>query len=273
MKKRIITAAIAIPIALFLLATVRPWPVVIAGLILVAACFQEVAWMFRRPAWVLWPGGLLALYAAFVLIGRPPDWPQTLMYVLAGAFLVGCLGIPLLTLRIGRLPIALAIASLYVASGIIALVYLQQWGALKREDDFFWQNPLLLCLVPIWVGDSAAIFIGKRYGRHQLWKEVSPGKTWEGAIANFLACSLAGVLVAWAIGLDGWIGLGCGIIGGFLGQAGDLIESSIKRSAGVKDSGVLFPGHGGVFDRLDSLIMAAPAIALFLFLASAPPQP
>jgi phosphatidate cytidylyltransferase len=271
LKKRVVTAAIAIPIALFLLATVRPWPVVIAGLVLVAACFQEIAWMFRKPAWVLLPGGLLALYASFIFVSRPPDWLQTLMYVIAGAFLLGCLGIPLLTLKIGQIQIALAIASLYVASGIVALVYLQQWGALKRVDEFFWQNPLLLCLIPIWVGDSAAIFIGKRFGRNLLWKEVSPGKTWEGAIANFLACALAGVLVGLAIDMDAWIGLGCGIIGGSLGQAGDLIESSIKRSAGVKDSGVLFPGHGGVFDRLDSLIMAAPAIALFLFFASAPP--
>lgn len=114
---------------------------------------------------------------------------------------------------------------------------------------------LLSFLALVWVADIAAYFVGRAWGRHKLAPTISPGKTWEGAIG-----AIVGVLLyAWAINLTlnvGWLILLTGI-----SILGDLFESLAKRQAGVKDSGTLLPGHGGVLDRLDSLMAALPLAA------------
>jgi phosphatidate cytidylyltransferase len=125
--------------------------------------------------------------------------------------------------------------------------------------------PLLLtAAIPIWCGDTAAIFVGKAFGKHKLAPSISPNKTWEGAIGNLLACvgaALAlGAIFHYPILLMVLLGLNCGI----LGQAGDLFESWLKRKADVKDSGNILPGHGGLLDRLDSLMATAPLSLLIL---------
>ncbi len=127
---------------------------------------------------------------------------------------------------------------------------------------------VLFLLVLIWVADSAAYFAGRAWGRHKLSPRVSPGKTWEGA-AGALAGSLLAGLALWRLGLSqaaapGVLGLCVLTLGVSIG--GDLWESLLKRQAGLKDSGTLLPGHGGVLDRIDSLIAAAPVFVLGLHL-------
>jgi phosphatidate cytidylyltransferase len=123
---------------------------------------------------------------------------------------------------------------------------------------------LLLCLV-LWVNDAAAMYIGKGWGRHLLAPAISPGKTWEGALGGLLGC-----LVTTAMGshfLLRQLSLPQSLILGFLfscsAQVSDLTESLLKRYSGVKDSGGLIPGHGGLLDRIDSFFLAAP-IAFYL---------
>ena len=125
-------------------------------------------------------------------------------------------------------------------------------------------SPALMALVPVWAGDIAAIFAGRKFGRHPLVPGISPKKTVEGAIANLGAALLAAWLLGRLLGLPQGRSLGAGLAIGVLGQAGDLFESGLKRRAGVKDSGTLLPGHGGVLDRIDSVLFAAPAVALIL---------
>lgn len=113
----------------------------------------------------------------------------------------------------------------------------------------------------VWMGDISGYFVGKAIGRRKLAPKISPGKTVEGALANTLGGVAGGAL---AIGLFlpslGWgHGLLVALICAIIGQLGDLFESLLKRSAGVKDSGTIIPGHGGVLDRVDSLLFAAPA--------------
>ena len=118
--------------------------------------------------------------------------------------------------------------------------------------------PVLVAAIPIWAGDTAAIFAGKAFGKHKLAPSISPNKTWEGSIANLLAAigaaATLGYFLKYPMDKMLLLGVSCGVIG----QLGDLFESYLKRQAGLKDSGNLLPGHGGVFDRLDSLLMTAP---------------
>jgi phosphatidate cytidylyltransferase len=125
---------------------------------------------------------------------------------------------------------------------------------------------VLSLLVLIWVADSAAYFAGRAWGRHKLSPRVSPGKTWEGAAGALAGALLVGLLV-------GRLGLAQAALPGLLGLCllttvvsigGDLWESLLKRQAGLKDSGALLPGHGGVLDRIDSLIAAAPVFVIGL---------
>lgn len=118
----------------------------------------------------------------------------------------------------------------------------------------------------IWLCDSSAFFFGRKFGTHKLFERVSPNKTWEGAIAGFIS-ALAAFIVARAIALP-YMSLTnaivCGCIVGLFGQLGDMVESMLKRDAGVKDSSSIIPGHGGVLDRFDSLIVVSPLIFLYL---------
>lgn len=125
---------------------------------------------------------------------------------------------------------------------------------------------IIAIFAAIWICDSAAYFVGKSMGKHKMSKFVSPNKTWEGAVAGFVFAVAAAVAARYLVlrTLDLRIALGMGIIVGTFGQAGDFVESLFKRDAGVKDSSTIIPGHGGVFDRFDSLLFSAPLIYLLL---------
>jgi phosphatidate cytidylyltransferase len=125
---------------------------------------------------------------------------------------------------------------------------------------------VLVVLPAVWLADSGAYFIGRAFGRHRMSPRLSPKKTWEGYLGGVVVGTVgAGLLAAlwqFAVGPDSGISLASGAVLGFimaaLTPAGDLGESMIKRQAGMKDSGKLFPGHGGAFDRIDSWLWAAP---------------
>ena len=126
---------------------------------------------------------------------------------------------------------------------------------------------LLLALVPTWVGDSTAYLVGSRIGRRRITPRLSPGKTWEGTLAGFAAAAAVALLIAVSAGMTTGPALLVAALVGPVGFAGDLFESAIKRAAGMKDSGSIFPGHGGVLDRIDSLVFVAPAVALIMAIA------
>ncbi|RMH41538.1 MAG: phosphatidate cytidylyltransferase [Deltaproteobacteria bacterium] len=130
---------------------------------------------------------------------------------------------------------------------------------------------ILLILAVPWISDTSAYFAGRALGRHKLYPAVSPGKTVEGGIGGLAgACAAAAVVKAAALGnLLSWIDVAVlGLAGGALCQIGDLIESLLKRSLGVKDSGTIFAGHGGALDRIDAVIVFAPFVYLYLRLAA-----
>lgn len=123
---------------------------------------------------------------------------------------------------------------------------------------------LILLLLVTWGSDSFAFFVGIKFGKHKMWPVVSPKKSWEGSIGGLLG-GLAGGLVTSLLGFvllkDGLI---AGLVGSVFAQIGDFMESAMKRECQVKDSGYILPGHGGILDRVDSLIILAPVLYLTL---------
>jgi phosphatidate cytidylyltransferase len=123
---------------------------------------------------------------------------------------------------------------------------------------------LLGVLVTVWLADSAAYFAGKRFGRHKLAPEISPGKTWEGVAGAMLAATIYGLALCHFLHYTRWLIPGLWLIV-VLSIMGDLFESLLKRHAGVKDSGHLLPGHGGVLDRIDGLIPTLPLVLFYIY--------
>ena len=134
-------------------------------------------------------------------------------------------------------------------------------------------NILMMCIIMVWVNDSFAYMGGSLFGKHKMWPKHSPGKTWEGTAIGVAACVAVGILIgpmfnalpyhqtSWPFWL--LLALVCSIIG----TLGDLVESMLKRSVGLKDSGNIMPGHGGFLDRFDSLLMIIPIATLIAILA------
>ena len=143
------------------------------------------------------------------------------------------------------------------------LVMLPLWLALVSLRNV--DPRLLLGLIAvIWIADTAAYFSGKRFGKHKLAPQISPGKTWEGVIGAWLAVSAYGLLLCLAFGFDYWlIAAMWGIT--VLSIMGDLLESLMKRQADMKDSSNLLPGHGGMLDRIDGLTSSLPLAAFFVY--------
>ena len=146
----------------------------------------------------------------------------------------------------------------------------------KQED-----GPALVLFLMVcdWSGDIAALYIGRAFGKHKLAPTISPGKTWEGAFASILGSLAAAGLVIWigdALTARGnlilhitepiWQTLALAAVLNIAAQLGDLLESAVKRGAGVKDSGTMLPGHGGILDRIDALLVAAPVLWFALLL-------
>ncbi len=109
-----------------------------------------------------------------------------------------------------------------------------------------------------WMSDTGALFTGKAFGRHKLAPNVSPGKTWEGSIGGVLVSVATGAALGWWLHLPMVHALGLAALCAIAGQVGDLCESTLKRDLGVKDFGAVLPGHGGILDRIDSMLFSAP---------------
>ncbi|WP_233555610.1 phosphatidate cytidylyltransferase [Pontibacter oryzae] len=132
------------------------------------------------------------------------------------------------------------------------------------HGEYSWQ-PILGLMLLIWAADTGAYIFGKSFGKHKLFERISPGKTWEGWGGGTLLAVLVGYGMSFSfvdLQLYQWVGMA--VIVAVFGVLGDLTESMLKRSLGVKDSGTLLPGHGGLLDRFDSLLMAIPFIVTFL---------
>src|ERR1700733_12363892 len=183
-------------------------------------------------------------------------------------FLFGSVVLGLLTKRpLHDLLPAIAIGSAALLFIVLPFSYIVRLDELEPVG----RQLVLFTLVLVWAGDMLAYFVGKSLGRVPMAPALSPKKTWEGALGNVLASMIVAVLFARWMQTDVITLVVIAGVANIAGQAGDLIESAYKRGAAVKDSGGLLPGHGGGLDRIDSLILATPAVwILYQWLASRP---
>jgi phosphatidate cytidylyltransferase len=253
---RWLTAAVALPILGFIIGLGPGW-LLLSLVVLVTA------------------GGMLELLALLL--------PETQSWVRISAVAAGLL-VPLATYWKGIIGLGIAtVAVIFVALTVHLLLYAKQKAVLQSLGlmvfaqlyiPFLLSHVLLLFRMPsgrrwifflffvIFAGDTGAYYAGHRWGRHKLWPAVSPGKTVEGAIGGLLSSLAIALLVGKLLLSLGEFGitflLSVGFIIALAGQMGDLMESMIKRVSQVKDASNILPGHGGVLDRLDSLIFAFP---------------
>jgi len=153
----------------------------------------------------------------------------------------------------------------WTLTGVLYLGWLISYlVALRIEAGRDW---LFLALFATFGSDTAAYFVGKAIGRHKMAPSISPGKTWEGAVAGLvgavIVCYLFTLNTPFRLPLSILEAVILGVVVSIFGQLGDLAESVLKRGSGVKDSGVIMPGHGGILDRLDSILFAGIAVYLF----------
>jgi phosphatidate cytidylyltransferase len=264
MKQRILTALILVPVVLFLVFATNPLPVFLLGSLCAFLSFYELGKLCGvKSPWLVPIFATLALMTA-MLIAKDHYHNTTDRFVgWLGSFFVLGVGGLMVVLKNPRPIKFLAPGLLWIGMPIFSLVSLHY--SVEKVQQWY-PNPLLMALIPVWAGDTFAILFGKKFGKRLLAPEISPNKTVEGSFAYLAGCLVAAVVTASLIGLTERQGVVIGLAAGILGQAGDLLESAIKRAIGVKDSGSLLPGHGGLLDRIDSMLLPAiPITALILF--------
>lgn len=264
LKLRLLTVAIVLPLflaALFMLPNAW-WSAAMLGLLLVAAHEWARLCRFERGAEAVFLGllvlGCVSLWvldaSARTRMGGVTPVTDRVAYAVSLAF--WCVIAPC------WLWLKLAVRN-RLALGLVGLIVLvPTWLALARlQNDAFL---LFLLLGVIWIADTAAYFTGRTLGRHKLAPAISPGKTWEGVAGAFVAVAVYAAILHWYVRDTHDLSM---LVLGFMSMTalsivGDLFESWLKRKAGVKDSGELFPGHGGMLDRIDGITAALPVAAL-----------
>jgi phosphatidate cytidylyltransferase len=273
LKTRVLTAVVLIPLvlaALFGLGT-RDWGAVTLIIVVIAASEWGKLAGYRRLTWVLFVAGTLLIGIAVLFMpgsgfSAEDGWPEIIVLSVCGAATLFWLLVVPPWLYFGwRIDSGLAMAL------VGWLVLMATWVAVVQVKA---RSPsLLLALMAIvWIADTAAYFAGRRFGRRKLAPSISPGKTWEGvygalfavgayALAMLPFAANGGYARALTIGaVAAWVVLV--LLLAALSIAGDLFESLLKRQRGLKDSGSVLPGHGGILDRIDALTAAMPAAAL-----------
>ncbi len=265
--KRILTAIVLIAIVVSLVLLGKLWMItLLAGAIAVLAAleYRTISAAMKSPVPMWWTIGAIALFFLAVFL-RPQDTITAVVFSTLVLFAWNALATGVDRV-LGE-----------TASGVLLLVYiaypltlLPQIWSLENGTAL-----LLFLFLCVWCGDIAALYVGKNFGKRKLAPTLSPNKTWEGAIASVVAAVGFGMAL---IALGNWLSTnGSGytrlhtsapwweyvllaILLNIAAQFGDLLESALKRGAGVKDSGTLLPGHGGVLDRIDALLLAAPVL-------------
>ena len=270
LKQRVITALLLLPLVMAaIFAAPASWFLILLAIILLGG-----SWEYRRLAGLSdHPGGyLMVIVQAGILAGLfwcSDQWTAGIWVYLSMACIAWLLLFIRLPLYRPDTPldssyrrISLVTAVLSVTIGWFAL----SWVRIQPQGSWL----ILLLLLIVWAADTGAYFAGKTFGKRKLASYISPGKTWEGLLGGLIAAPLIALLASNLMPIKtiepGWLVL-LSLVAALVSAGGDLMISLHKRISGFKDSGSLLPGHGGILDRLDSLLAAAPFFALGLLVS------
>jgi phosphatidate cytidylyltransferase len=265
--KRILTALLLIAAVAALIFFGHPWMVTVAAALIAGLA----AWEFRGftvaggcPLPIWWT--FFAVAAFFLAVFYQPDDTITVVST-----------VTLILFAVAAFRTSLERVLWETSAGVLMLIYVAYPLTLipKIFNEENGTALLLFLFLCVWSGDIAALYVGKHFGKHKLAPQLSPNKTWEGTIASLIGSVIAGMALILAgdwFSQQGssftrlhtmepwWFFVILAIILNAAAQFGDLLESALKRGAGVKDSGTILPGHGGVLDRIDALLVAAPVL-------------
>lgn len=252
--KRVLTALVLAPVIVYVVL----WgPLLLFYAVLAAVtviCYSEYAGIARAHGSEVF--GPLGYGAGLLLLVLPPGEDGVMVVVVAALLAMA------LAMRARELRAALPHAAM-MTLGVVYIFGAFRCGALLRAESPHW---LMFALLVSWIGDTGAYYVGRKWGRHKMAPRVSPAKSWEGSAASVTVAMIAGAvylrLFLPAVSLPLALALSAAV--DMAGQVGDLAESAIKRGAGLKDSGRILPGHGGLLDRVDSTLFALPTVWLAL---------
>lgn len=273
--KRIFVAAVGIPLALF---------------VIFIGDFTFMATVIAISGWSLYEfygivekknihaskhfGIMLGILIQILIVSVLYDYTLYISLILLAAILIFLFIIMIDVLLGGRnLPVLAFSATIsgviYLPVLLTSLIAIREFNRIFELFYDYSQAGIFMILIfgTVWVCDSAAYFIGRKFGKHKLFPRVSPKKSWEGAIAGlvFSVLFLSISVYAFEI-LPIYHGAFLGLLIGIFGQTGDLFESLLKRDAGIKDSSNILPGHGGILDRFDSIIFVGPIVLIYLIM-------
>jgi phosphatidate cytidylyltransferase len=267
--KRVITAVVLIPVVFALVFLPPHWQGLFVAATAAVAALAGWEYLGLAKALGADPPKIPVVVATVTLFAAAYQWPDQVAPTL------GILSLLLLLWCTFLSPIHRVLPD--ASSSVFGLLYtgfsLVSLPALRQQSN----GPSLLVFLfcAVWAGDTTALYVGRAWGRHKLAPSISPNKSWEGAVASVVgSVVVTGGLLALADALAAhfntavlsfsedpvWYWLLLAAFLNVVAQVGDLAESALKRSAGVKDSGTILPGHGGVLDRIDALLLAAPAL-------------
>jgi phosphatidate cytidylyltransferase len=242
--QRLVTAIALIPVALYLIFLAPAWLFMTAAAAMSLLCYSEFSGLVA--AYGIGRPGIPGLLCGAIILLRP-------QYTLIGIALLVCVALVLFLrntdLR-GILP--------RISCALFGAFYTFAPWRFSSDLRHISVHLLFFALALNWAGDTAAYYTGRAFGRHRLAPVISPKKSWEGAAGSVIVSSILGVIYLgrFMSSLPVWEVVTMAMAGNIAGQLGDLVESAIKRGAGVKDSGNLLPGHGGMLDRVDSSLFS-----------------
>jgi phosphatidate cytidylyltransferase len=270
---RVLTAAVLIPIVVAAIWLGPTWLVAaLAAVVAVFALLEFMAlgeplgfrthqlWTCLAAVGIVGQQWYAAQYDAAAKVSTLASDVGSPKFNLEMVLLVYVLGYAVIILSTKR-PLREALGAVSISSAGLVTVVLPFSAVVRLHAvELIGPQLLLFTVVLVWAGDTAAYFAGNSFGRTKMAPQVSPNKSWEGAIANIVASLIVGAAFAYWMEISLAHVLVMALFGSIAGQIGDLFKSAFKRAAGVKDSGTILPGHGGVLDRIDSLILAAPVV-------------
>ncbi len=267
-RQRVASACIIVPVFLIALYSGGPLFTVLLSALILRGFYEWIRLSYKTMV-KIWPSKLE--YAAYATLLATICMADFVTYGWAVAALaIGTLCIAVIShLYMERgpreAPTWVCVGVVYMGIAALTIVWLRQEGErLSPEPDW---GPLVAVLLQVWATDTFAYLVGRKMGGPKMAPRISPNKTWSGMIGGALGSSVTMAAVAYSLGFihaKPWFFV-FGFILAFVAQAGDLFESYLKRRAGFKDSGSLLPGHGGLLDRIDGLLAAAPVFMLIMY--------